>query len=306
MTLSMSAEVSYSAPPHFDLLVALASKGVCAMVVTTLGGTSQVRVVKVPRQSDPDTRVALSRPSRAGFPIVHLATAHAAGHVVEAGDITRYALTSTGRAIVRRWRASIGAARAAMSAMDGDMAAIVAPPPGGGKPAVNDSESPLLWLSKRLDRDRRPLIDAVQLAAGDRLRADLYLAHLTPRTTQSWSGIPQSRGERRGAPAPASSMSDNTVAARQRVAAALDSVGREAADMLIDVCGHLIGLEEIEKRHAWPARSAKLILQAALNALARHYGMLPRTDMVELAERKLRHWGAADYRPALHFRRDET
>ena len=299
MTSPMQSESSNPGPtalPHFDLLVALATKGAFAIVMASVGGGSQVRVVRGKRAGTDIERP--HRPTRAGFPLANLATAHSAGHIVEAGEIARYALSATGRGLVRRWRASLGAARAAMVAMDTDMTAHAASS-ASGKPVMNEAESPLVWLSRRLDRDRRPLITPVQLSAGDRLRADLYLAHLTPRTTQSWNCIPQSRSERRGPPAPASAMSDSTVAARQRVIAAFDAVGSKFADMLIDVCGHLIGLEEIEKRRAWPARSAKLILQAALTELARHYGLLPRPDMLAVAQAKLRHWGADDFRPSL-------
>ncbi len=48
---------------------------------------------------------------------------------------------------------------------------------------VDDAESPLAWLARRRGRDGRALIEAHQLQAGERLRADFTRAHLMPRTT---------------------------------------------------------------------------------------------------------------------------
>jgi hypothetical protein len=134
---------------------------------------------------------------------------------------------------------------------------------------VDDGESPLAWLARRRGRDGRALIVPHQLQAGERLRSDFTQAHLMPRTTASWSD-PISSGRRGGERA--ASATDTMVAARQRVHGALDSVGPEFAGLLIDICCFLKGLTDIEHERAWPARSGKVVLQLALDRLARHYG----------------------------------
>ncbi|WP_428559022.1 DUF6456 domain-containing protein [Pseudolabrys sp.] len=135
---------------------------------------------------------------------------------------------------------------------------------------VDEAESPLAWLARRRGRDGRALIETHQLQAGERLRADFTRAHMMPRTTSNWTN-PVANG--RGG-AGAGHFTDVMIAARQRVRQALDAAGPEFAGLLVDVCCFLKGLEDIERERGWPARSAKIVLQLALDRLARHYGFL--------------------------------
>ncbi len=139
---------------------------------------------------------------------------------------------------------------------------------------VDDAESPLAWLARRRGRDGRALIEAHQLQAGERLRADFTRAHLMPRTTANWSS-PISSGRRGGEGA--ASATDTMVAARQRVHPRSTRVGPEFAGLLLDICCFLKGLADIERERAWPARSGKVVLQLALDRLARHYGYAAQT-----------------------------
>jgi hypothetical protein len=134
---------------------------------------------------------------------------------------------------------------------------------------VDDSESPLAWLARRRGRNGRALIEPHQFQAGERLRADFTRAHMMPRTTSNWAS-PIASG--RGGGERASSFTESMIAARQRVRQALDAAGPEFGGLLLDVCCFLKGLDDVERERAWPSRSAKVVLQLALDRLARHYG----------------------------------
>jgi hypothetical protein len=163
---------------------------------------------------------------------------------------------------------------------------------------VNHDESPIAWLRRRKDRNGEAMISQVQFDAGERLRADFWFAQMTPRTTTNWtSQAPMQRGRRHGAALRSTAdMCDSAAAAGQRVRRALAAVGPELSGVLIDVCCHLKGLEMAERAAGWPQRSGKIVLQLALTALARHYG-LERAPKPETGTRPVLHWGSDDYRP---------
>lgn len=175
----------------------------------------------------------------------------------------------------------------------------------GGRaiPARNTAESPIAWLFSRRDGAGNTLITEVQFNAGEKLRADFWFAQMTPNVTQSWSAT-AGTGGRRGGSGTEAELRDGAIAAAERVRRALAAVGPEHSGVLIDVCCHLKGLEDVERRAGWPRRSAKIVLTLALTALARHYGL-------ELASRsarsaQIRHWGAEGYCPTVDGAEDDS
>jgi hypothetical protein len=141
-------------------------------------------------------------------------------------------------------------------------------PETGRGAKFDESESPLIWLARRKGTDGRPLIETHQFQAGERLRADFTQALMMPRTTTNWNAplSGRNRGQTSG------HVAERVVAARQRIRHALDVVGPEFSGVLLDVCCFLKKLDLVERERQWPARSAKVVLQLALERLARHYG----------------------------------
>ena len=142
---------------------------------------------------------------------------------------------------------------------------------GAAAVTVDEQESPLAWLARRRGRDGRALIEPHQLQAGERLRRDFTVADLMPHVTTNWDNPLASGG------AAASAANDTMTDARRRVHAALEAVGPEFAGLLLDVCCFLKGLEDVEREQRWPLRSGKVVLQLALERLARHYGYAGET-----------------------------
>ncbi|MGO4704549.1 DUF6456 domain-containing protein [Microvirga sp. 2MCAF38] len=151
---------------------------------------------------------------------------------------------------------------------------------------VNADENPLDWLRRRKNKDGTPMIDDVSHQAGERLRTDITLAGLLPGVTARWDASPRS-----GSSQSPSHATDRMIAARQRLRHAFDAVGGDLADLLLDLCGFLKGLELIERERGWPPRSGKVVVKLALARLAEHYG-LENAAHGPKASRGIRAWQA--------------
>lgn len=205
------------------------------------------------------------------------------------GSRPRLVATEAGEAAARRH----DAARKGVDPFQAQHCDIVLRSGADGDPTqIDETESPLAWLSRRRGAAGAPFLGAHEVEAGERLRRDATFAQIMPGVTMNWSGAVATRG----AGARGLDPTETMISARQRLDRALRMAGPDFAGLLLDICVFLKRLETVEKERGWPARSAKIVLRLALSQLARHYG-LGAEARSEAAP--LRSWGAADYRPRI-------
>jgi Domain of unknown function (DUF6456) len=163
------------------------------------------------------------------------------------------------------------------------------------QPLVDATESPLyrLWVMKQADGSS--VLDLDQYRAGERLRVDYEGAHLSAPVTMAYDGVRGGRGH--VSDNYISALTDASLAARQRLHLALDSVGPELAGILLHVCCLAGGLEQAEMRLSLPRRAGKAVLQLALTRLARHYGY--KTPLRHEGPSRIGHWAVEGFRPGV-------
>ncbi|MDJ1007140.1 MAG: DUF6456 domain-containing protein [Paracoccaceae bacterium] len=191
------------------------------------------------------------------------------------GRINRYEITSAGRSALKRLLAEETAAKAGRpddcdpfgdQHRDLDEREV-----GTGqkmRTRYNLAESPLQSLARRKDRLGKPFLSAELVAAGERLREDFELAQMGPRVTQNWERF-LSSGD--AGPKDGGGPAAGPQAARERVNRALADLGPGLADVALRTCCFLEGMEAVERRMGWAARSGKIVLRIALQRLKRHY-----------------------------------
>ncbi len=128
-------------------------------------------------------------------------------------------------------------------------------------------ESPLAGLSRRRDKDGKPFLSEDLVRTGERLREDYELARLSQQGADSLD-----RAILGDAETPQTGTSnDASLAARNRVRAALEDLGPGLGDVVLRCCCMMEGMEEAERRMGWSARSGKIVLRIALQRLKLHY-----------------------------------
>lgn len=133
---------------------------------------------------------------------------------------------------------------------------------------LNLAESPLQRLATAAAGEAAPFLDRVQVEAGERVRQLFERAQLGPRLTMHYSAAHVAGGR-----AQAGEIGDMAADARKALARLHTLLPRDCADVVLDVCGALKGLQQIETERGWPRRSAKLVLRIGLDRLAECWGM---------------------------------
>ena len=201
----------------------------------------------------------------------------------------RLVATPEARAFLKR---RLCEAETAFAGQHRDMAEVVVVRDGVRERALaNRLESPLAGLARLKEKTGEAYLPESALAAGERLHADFTRGGLQPRLTMAWE--PRIAGRQKGEAGAARDLTDTALAARLRVARAIEAMGPELSGVALDVCCFMKGLETVERERQWPVRSAKLMLRAALMALARHYAP------PAVAARRSHVWGAEGYRPEM-------
>lgn len=152
--------------------------------------------------------------------------------------------------------------------IDGRRAVMQADGRSALRPA-NLGESPVAWLARRRDRQGRPWLTPAQIAAGERLRADVEIALSGPSLTMRWDALPRSGGGSSARIEPR----DRTLAAGQRVRTALAACAPDARAMINRICVRGSSLMLAETDLGLRRSRGRALLVEGLEALARHYGL---------------------------------
>jgi hypothetical protein len=190
------------------------------------------------------------------------------------GRISTYVITPAGRSALRRMTdeglTGLAEAHAGFEGTPGEWdGRRVDNEDAEQRARYTSTESPIVVLARRRDKDGKPFLTPDLVAAAERLREDFELAQMGPRVTQNWERF--LTGAERIKPKPGSGPRDASQSPRDRVSAALRDLGPGLGDMVLRCCCYLEGMETAEQRMGWSARSGKIVLRIALQRLRRHY-----------------------------------
>ncbi|WP_102107168.1 DUF6456 domain-containing protein [Oceaniglobus roseus] len=176
------------------------------------------------------------------------------------GKITRYAITASGRAALKQQLDQAAALRPATNR---------GPEVGSLRMRYGAAESPLLALARRRERDGTPFLTDDLVAAAERMREDYELALAGLKTPPALEALlAAAAGD---LPEGDALMAPGPEMARLRLGRALADLGPGLSDVALRCCCCLEGMESIERRMGWAARSGKIVLRIALQRLRRYY-----------------------------------
>ncbi|SIS88158.1 hypothetical protein SAMN05421759_10571 [Roseivivax lentus] len=188
-------------------------------------------------------------------------------HCDAPGRVSRYRITPTGRQALNqmmagresrlRGFAESQAGFGSGAEIDAQMAARESAPARAQR-RFSVSDSPLAVLARRKTPEGEAFLSPRQVGAGERLREDFELSGIKA------AAVPSLLAER-----PVFVPAGTGAEARFR--AALEVLGPELADVAVQCCCLLEGIETTEKRMGWSARSGKIVLRIALERLSWFY-----------------------------------
>lgn len=136
---------------------------------------------------------------------------------------------------------------------------------------INLNESPLAKLAYSTNGSPA-FLSPHHLLAGERVRGLFEKAHLVQHTTMSYD--PARVSSSRNGPS-GGNVSDMAIDARKALAEISKALPPDCAGVVMDVCGFLKGLQQVETERRWPRRSAKLVLRIGLEQAATYFGYSP-------------------------------
>jgi Domain of unknown function (DUF6456) len=195
----------------------------------------------------------------------------------QTGRLARYTITAAGRAEVGRLMAESESRRASLAGQAEDADAdtgrdLFAP---GARPAATrrsvGTDAPLHVLARRSRTDGEAWLPRELVTAALRFRETWEIARIGGGLTRDWDALVTGRVAAGGGKSHPAGAPTRRLEAEQSLEAAIRALGPDLAEtVLLGVCQEQ-GMEDIEKRLAYPARSGKIVLRIALRTLARHY-----------------------------------
>jgi hypothetical protein len=189
--------------------------------------------------------------------------------------VARYRITAAGRGALRRLVAAAENRAQGLAEAQAEFTGAPVDDPALRHMRTLLAESPLVGLARRQDRDGQPFLGRDLVAAAERLREDFELSDFIRPGSTDWEGFLSDalagETDRNGASPPPDPGAAGVAAARDRLKGALRDLGPGLADVALRCCCLLEGLESLEKRMGWSARSGKIVLRIALQRLQHHY-----------------------------------